>query len=159
MTAPSLPSALRAAADGLCPFEAATGLIIAQASWLDRDDFARFIHREGGTAAIDWEAAIIALDAGELPSSAGERRMLELAVACHRPVISATRFQDSTTATSGYSSPFSTPPAIGSPVTPLSRQETRPHRVLPSSLFEHPEAELSVDDSAQLGEDHVPLIA
>jgi len=26
--------------------------------------------------------------------------------------------------------------------------------VLPPSLFEHPTAELSVDDSAQLGEDH-----
>ena len=44
-----------------------------------RDDFARFIHCGSGTAAIDWEAAITALDAGELPSSAGERRMLELA--------------------------------------------------------------------------------
>ena len=30
-------------------------------------------------AAIDWEAAITALDAGELPSSAGEKRMLRLA--------------------------------------------------------------------------------
>jgi hypothetical protein len=47
--------------------------------WLDRDDFARFIRRGPGTAAIDWETAIGALDAGELPSWAGEKRMLRLA--------------------------------------------------------------------------------
>jgi hypothetical protein len=42
MTASPLP-ALRAGADSVCPLEAATGLIIANASWLARDDFARFI--------------------------------------------------------------------------------------------------------------------
>jgi hypothetical protein len=31
-----------------------------------RDDFSCFIHHGPGTAAIDWEAAITALDAGEL---------------------------------------------------------------------------------------------
>ena len=46
---------------------------------LERDDFARFIHHGTGTAAIDWEAAITALDAGELPSPAREKRMLRLA--------------------------------------------------------------------------------
>jgi hypothetical protein len=55
MTASSLPEALRAAADGLYSLEAATGLIIAHASWLARDDFARFIHCGTGTAAIDWK--------------------------------------------------------------------------------------------------------
>lgn len=79
MTASSLRAALRAGAEGLYALEAATGLIIAQASWLGRQDFARFIHRGDGTAAIDWEAAITALDAGELPSSGGEKRMLHLA--------------------------------------------------------------------------------
>jgi len=51
-----------------------------------RDDFARFVHAgnsisDPGTelASIDWEAAITALDAGQLPSSGGERRMLRLA--------------------------------------------------------------------------------
>ena len=44
-----------------------------------RPDFACFIHHGAGTAAIDWEAAITALDAGMLPSSAGEKRMLRLA--------------------------------------------------------------------------------
>jgi hypothetical protein len=79
MTASSLPSGLRAAAEGLFTLEAATGLIIAHGTWLGRDDFASFIHHGTGTAAIDWEAAIGALDIGELPSSAGEKRMLRLA--------------------------------------------------------------------------------
>jgi hypothetical protein len=35
-----IPAALLAGAGGLCALEAATGLIIAQASWLGRDDFA-----------------------------------------------------------------------------------------------------------------------
>jgi len=86
MTASSLPAALRAGADGLCAIEAATGLVIANASWLARDDFARFTHV--GTsitdprtelAGIDWQAAITALDAGGLPSPGGERRMPRLA--------------------------------------------------------------------------------
>lgn len=79
MTALPLPTALRASAEGLCALEAATGLIIAHGTWLGRDDFARFIHYGADTAAIDWEAAIGALDVGELPSSAGEKRMLRLA--------------------------------------------------------------------------------
>jgi hypothetical protein len=79
MTASSLPAEIRAAAEGLYTLEAAAGLIIAHGTWLGRDDFARFIHHGTGTAAIDWEAAIGALDIGELPSSAGEKRMLRLA--------------------------------------------------------------------------------
>jgi hypothetical protein len=80
MTAFSLPAALRAGATGLYALEAATGLIIAHATWLTRhDDFGHFIHHGAGTAAIDWEAAIGALQAGRLPCSAGERRMLRLA--------------------------------------------------------------------------------
>ena len=41
MTALSLLAALRAGADGLYALESATGLIIAHASWLAREDFAR----------------------------------------------------------------------------------------------------------------------
>jgi hypothetical protein len=78
MTVLSLPAALRVGAEGLYTLEAATGLLIAHGTWLDRDDFARFIHYGTGTAAIDWEAAISALHAGELPSSGGERRILLL---------------------------------------------------------------------------------
>jgi hypothetical protein len=76
MTVPPLPAAL--AAEGLYALEAATGLIIAHGTWLERGDFACFVHGTS-TAAIDWEAAITALDAGKLPSSAGEKRMLRLA--------------------------------------------------------------------------------
>lgn len=79
MTVLSLPAALRAGSEGLYALEAATGLIIAHGTWLERADFSCFIHHGAGTAAIDWEAAISALDAGELPSSAGEKRMLRLA--------------------------------------------------------------------------------
>jgi hypothetical protein len=79
MTASSLPAALRAGAEGLYALEAATGLIIAHGTWLEREDFACLIRRGTGTAAIDWEAAISALDGGRLPSSGGERRMLRLA--------------------------------------------------------------------------------
>jgi hypothetical protein len=88
MTASSLPAALWAAAEGLYALEAAKGLIIAHGTWLARDDFARFIHHGTGTAAIDWEAAISALDAGDLPSSAWEKRMLRLSasLADHAPV-------------------------------------------------------------------------
>ena len=78
MTASSLPAALRAGAEGLYTLEAATGMIIAHGTWLSRDDFIRFIYHGARTSAIDWETAIDALDAGELPSS-GEKRMLRLA--------------------------------------------------------------------------------
>lgn len=79
MTTSPPPAALRAAAEGLYALEAATGLIIAHGTWLARDDFARFIQHGTRAAAIDWEAAISALDADDLPSSAGEKRMLRLA--------------------------------------------------------------------------------
>ena len=86
MTATSLHEAHRAGAEGLYPLEAGTGLLIAHGSWPGREDFGQFI-RTGdsitspGTelASIDWEAAISALDAGEFPSSSGEKRMLRLA--------------------------------------------------------------------------------
>jgi hypothetical protein len=86
VTTHGLPAALRACAAGLYPAEAGIGLLISHATFLDRDDFtSRFI--ECGTsitnpatqmADIDWAAAIIALDAGELPCSGGERRILRL---------------------------------------------------------------------------------
>lgn len=79
MTPAPLHTALRAGADGLYALEAGTGLLIAHGTWTGRDDFRRFIHHGTGTAAIDWEAAVTALDAGLLPGSAGEKRMLRLA--------------------------------------------------------------------------------
>jgi hypothetical protein len=82
-----LGDALRACARGIHPLEAGTGLLIDCGSWLHREDFtSRFITvdtsiSDGVTllASTDWEAAITALHAGELPASSGERRMLLLA--------------------------------------------------------------------------------
>jgi hypothetical protein len=82
-----LGAALRDCACGVHPLEAGTGLLIDCGSWLHREDFtSRFITTgtsisDGVTplASIDWEAAVTALHAGELPASGGERRMLLLA--------------------------------------------------------------------------------
>ncbi len=86
MTADDLTAALRACAAGIYPPEAGVALFIANRAFLHRQDFtSRFITvatsiGDGTTpmAAIDWDAAITALHAGELPCSGGERRVLEL---------------------------------------------------------------------------------
>lgn len=57
MTASSLPAAIRAAAEGICTLEAATGLVIAHGTWLGRDDSDRFIDYGAGTAAIHERAS------------------------------------------------------------------------------------------------------
>lgn len=82
-----LPAALRACASGIDPLEAGTSLLIDCGSWLHREDFtSRFITTgtsisDGTTpmASTDWEAAITALNTGQLAASSGERRMLLLA--------------------------------------------------------------------------------
>jgi hypothetical protein len=87
MTTSRLAAALRACAAGLYPLEAGAGLLIAHDVFLRRSDFTdRFIRHgisitDGATemAEIDWDAAITALEAGELPCSGGERRILRLA--------------------------------------------------------------------------------
>ncbi|SRR6266568_4721700 len=88
-----LPDALRARASGIHPHEAGTSLIIGCGCWLHREDFtSRFItigdDGDVPMASIDWDAAINALDAGELPCSGGERRVLRLAasIAAGTPV-------------------------------------------------------------------------
>lgn len=86
MTADDLTAALRACAAGIYPLEAGVALFIANGAFLHRQDFtSRFITvatsiGDGTTpmAAIDWDAAITALHAGELPCSGGERRVLKL---------------------------------------------------------------------------------
>ena len=86
MTADDLAAALRACAAGLYPLEAGVALLISNGTFLRRDDFtSRFITTatsisDGTTlmATIDWDAAIAALHAGELPCSGGERRVLKL---------------------------------------------------------------------------------
>ena len=87
MTIDDIAAALRACANGIYPLEAGTELLIASGAFLHRHDFtSRFIEHgtsisDGTTpmADIDWEAAIIALHAGGLPCSGGERRILQLA--------------------------------------------------------------------------------
>jgi hypothetical protein len=86
MTTDDLVAALRACAAGLYPLEAGVALLAGNGTFLRRDDFtSRFITTgtsisDGTTvmAAIDWDAAIAALHAGELPCSGGERRVLKL---------------------------------------------------------------------------------
>jgi hypothetical protein len=82
----SLHAQLRAQAEGLHAREAATELLIGQGSWLNRADFVEeFVHADTGQAdgltasAVDWPEAISALNAGRLPCSGGERRMLRIA--------------------------------------------------------------------------------
>jgi len=83
VTADELTTALHACAAGLYSLEAGVALLAAEGTFLRRDDFTtRFIEHgtSSGTmmAAIDWDSAITALHAGELPCSAGERRVLML---------------------------------------------------------------------------------
>jgi hypothetical protein len=91
-----LSDALRAGACGLYPLKASTSLLIECGSWLHRDDFTSMFISTGPSisdgvtllAATDWEAAVTALHAGELPARGGERRMLLLAasIAAGTPV-------------------------------------------------------------------------
>jgi hypothetical protein len=81
----SITDAVRAAAAGLYSLEAACELLIS-AGWLHRGDFARFISTgtsltDGVTelARIDWQSVITSRDAGHLPCSSGENRILRLA--------------------------------------------------------------------------------
>ena len=80
-----LAEALIACASGIRCHEAGTGLLIDCGSWLHREDFtSKFFTSgtsisNGALLATDWEAAVTALHAGELPASGGERRMLLLA--------------------------------------------------------------------------------
>ena len=81
MDTDDLTAALRNCAAGLYPLEAGTELLISNGTFLHRDDFtSRFIHHgisDGAPmAAIEWDAAITALDTGGLPCSGGERRIL-----------------------------------------------------------------------------------
>jgi hypothetical protein len=86
MTTDELTAALRARGAGLYPPEAGVALPTAEGTFLRRDDFtSRFITvgtsiSDGTTlmAAIDWDTVITALQAGEIPCSGGERRVLML---------------------------------------------------------------------------------
>jgi hypothetical protein len=82
---PGLADAVRAGAAGLYSLEAACDLVTG-AGWLHRDDFTRFISTgtslTGGVtelACINWQSVISSRDAGLLPCSSGENRILRLA--------------------------------------------------------------------------------
>ena len=79
-------AALRAHAAGQYPEEAGTELLIGHGGTLHRADFARFVHTgtsisDGTTlmAWIDWDAALSALQHGQIPVCGGEQRILQLA--------------------------------------------------------------------------------
>lgn len=85
-TEPQLAGPLRTWARGIYPDEAGVELLIAHAAFLRRNDFTdRFVvpstNHTGhqSTASLDWSAAITALDAGDLPCSCAEERILRLA--------------------------------------------------------------------------------
>jgi hypothetical protein len=84
VTTDDLATALRNCAMGIYAVEAGVALLSSNGTFLRRDDFtSRLIEHgtSGGTlmAAINWDAAVTALKAGELPCSGGERRILHLA--------------------------------------------------------------------------------
>jgi hypothetical protein len=71
---------------GLFSTEAAVELLIGHGSWLCRGDFLEIAVDFGPgiadgavMAAVDWEAAVAGLEAGRLPCSGGEGRILRLA--------------------------------------------------------------------------------
>jgi hypothetical protein len=80
-----LSAALRAAAAGIHPDEAAAGLIINHWAFLPRDDFALRVETAAcvsdGTpmAWIDWDAVIAALDGGLLPACGEKKRIVRIA--------------------------------------------------------------------------------
>ena len=82
----NLAAALRAWAKGLFSTEAAVELLIGHGSWLYREDFLEIAVEFGPgitsgavMAAVDFEAAARALEAGALPCSGGEGRVLRIA--------------------------------------------------------------------------------
>ena len=80
-----ITAALRAWSKGIYCDEAATELLIRHRTWLRRNDFTtQYITTQAGpsgniTAAVNWEEAITALQAGNLPCSRSEASILRLA--------------------------------------------------------------------------------
>jgi hypothetical protein len=86
-TLTQIHAALRAQARGLYAVEASVDLLINHREFLCRREFLdRFIRHATATtdgaadiATVDWPAAIAALEAGKLPCSGGEHRILRIA--------------------------------------------------------------------------------
>jgi hypothetical protein len=82
VTYESLAAALLAQAQGSYAHEAAVWLLIEHRSWLQRQDFLRFVdvapalaEERGLMASVDWDAAM----AADLPASTSETQMLAVA--------------------------------------------------------------------------------
>ena len=90
---PELICRLLDAADGIPADTAAAGLIISHGHFLHRDDFRRTITTRTSIstgqplAIIGWDAALHALDAGQLPCASFGQAILRIAASLGDPAI------------------------------------------------------------------------
>ena len=90
---PELTGQLRDAADGILADTAAVGLIISHQTFLHRDAFRRIISTGASIstgqplATIGWDAALRALDAGQMPCASSEQAILRIAASLGDPAI------------------------------------------------------------------------
>ena len=81
------------AADGILADTAAAGLIISHENFLHRDAFRRIISTGASIstgqplATICWDAALRALDAGQMPCASSEQAILRIAASLGDPAI------------------------------------------------------------------------
>ena len=81
------------AADGILADTAAAGLIISHENFLHRDAFRRIISTGASIstgqplAIIGWDAALRALDAGQMPCASSEQAILRIAASLGDPAI------------------------------------------------------------------------
>ena len=85
------------AADGILADTAAVKLIISHENFLHRDAFRRIISTGASIstgrplATIGWDAALRALDAGQLPCASSEQAILRIAASLGDPAIGVRR--------------------------------------------------------------------
>ena len=88
---PELTGQLLDAADGILADTAAAGLIISHQNFLHRDAFRRIISVSVSTgqplATIGWDAALRALEAGQMPCASSEQAILRIAASLGDPAI------------------------------------------------------------------------
>ena len=91
---PELTGQLLDAADGILADTAAVELIISHQNFLHRDAFRRIISTGASIstgqplAMIGWDAALRALDAGQMPCASSEQAILRIAASLGDPAIS-----------------------------------------------------------------------
>ena len=91
---PELAGQLRDAADGILADTAAVELIISHQNFLHRDAFRRIIRASTSIstgqplAVIGWDAALGALEAGQMPCASSEQAILRIAASLGDPAIS-----------------------------------------------------------------------